>query len=232
MIIPAFNEEEALPGVLKELSGSDLALDILVVDDGSIDATATVARSSGAHVLRLPFNLGVGAALRAGFRFAVERGYERAVQFDADGQHDPTEIPGLLRALDSGADLVVGTRFGNEERTYQVRGLRRGAMSILRQGVRLLVGRRFTDASSGFRAYSRPMLEFFARSYPDEYLGDTVEALLIGSYHGFTIVERPVRMRPRQGGEPSSRGLRLVYHYLRVLLVMVVTASRQMRRAQ
>lgn len=231
IIIPAYNEEESLPGVLKELSVVVADVDVVVVDDGSSDGTAEVARQSGARVLRLPFNLGVGAALRTGFRFAVDRSYDRAVQFDADGQHDPEEIPALLAALDAGADLAVGSRFASEERSYEVGGVRRGAMGLLRQGVRLLVGRRFSDTSSGFRAFSRPLLEFFARTYPDEYLGDTVEALLLGSYHGFRIVERPVRMRSRQGGEASSRGLRLIYHYLRVLLVMVATASRRMRRA-
>lgn len=220
VIIPAFNEAATLPAVLSELSRSQ-DLDVLVIDDGSEDRTAEVARAAGVTVLQLPFNLGIGGALRTGFRYAVDRGYERAVQLDADGQHDPALIRSLLDALD-GADLVIGSRFAGEAHSYDPGRTRRRAMRILQTTLRMLSGRQFTDTSSGFRAFGRPVLEYFARSYPVEYM-ESVEALMAAHYEGFTIREIPTRMAHRQGGQPSNRRLKLVYHYVRVLTTLLVT---------
>jgi glycosyltransferase involved in cell wall biosynthesis len=161
VILPAYNEEGPLPGVLLELARWCPDLDVLVVDDGSRDNTAAVARSAGVAVARLPFNLGVGGALQTGFRYAVDHGYERAIQFDADGQHDATQVPVLLRALDEGADLVIGSRFADGGCDYGVGRVRGGAMGVLRLAVRLLSGRAFSDTSSGFRAFSAPLLEYY-----------------------------------------------------------------------
>lgn len=226
VILPAFNEEEALAGVLDELARQCPDLDVLVVDDGSSDRTTDVARAHGVPVAVLPFNLGVGAALQTGFRYAVSHGYGRAIQFDADGQHDPTQVPALLAALDEGADLVIGSRFAAPQAgtEYEVGRMRGGAMAILRVAVRLLSGRRFSDTSSGFRAFSAPLLSFYAADYPNEYLGDTVEALLLACQAGFHVVEVPVTMRVRAGGTPSTRNVRLAYHYLRVLLSLLSRA--------
>jgi glycosyltransferase involved in cell wall biosynthesis len=228
LIIPAFNEAEALPGVLAELDELDLDHDVVVVDDGSTDGTAAAARAGGATVLELPFNLGIGGALRAGFLYAVRNGYERAVQFDGDGQHDPAEIAGLLGALDDGADMAVGSRFAGTASSYEIGRVRARAMGVLRAAVRGLSGQSFTDTSSGFRAFRRPVLDFFARSYPSEYM-ESVEALVLASFNGFSITEIPVHMRGREGGEPSHQRWRLVYHYMRVLLVLTASASRRGR---
>lgn len=235
IILPALNEEEALSDVLRELARVCPDLDVLVVDDGSTDGTADVARSQGVPVAVLPFNLGVGGALQTGFRYAVRHGYGRAIQFDADGQHDPTQVPALLAALDDGADLVIGSRFAAPEAgsEYDVGRLRGGAMGILRVAVRLLSGRRFSDTSSGFRAFSAPLLAFYATEYPNEYLGDTVEALLLACQAGFRVVEVPVTMRVRAGGTPSTQNLKLAYHYLRALLSLLSRAPIHRReRAQ
>ena len=231
VILPALNEEAALTDVLRELALACPGLDVLVVDDGSTDATADVARAEGVPVAVLPFNLGVGGALQTGFRYAVAHGYERAVQFDADGQHDPTQVPALLGALDDGADLVVGSRFaapaaGQEYRVGRMRG---GAMGVLRVAVRLLSGRRFSDTSSGFRAFSARLLDFYATEFPNEYLGDTVEALLLACQAGFRVVEVPVSMRPRAAGTPSTQNVRLAYHYLRALLSLLSRAPVRRR---
>ena len=230
VVIPAFNEEAALPEVLGGLAHHCPDLDVLVVDDGSRDATAAAARAAGVAVAVLPYNLGIGGALRTGFRYAVRHGYERAVQFDGDGQHDPAEVPLLLAALDEGADMVVGTRFaGGRDTDYQVGTVRRTAMRLLHVGVRVLSGRDFSDTSSGFRAFSRPMLELFARQYPVDYL-DSVEALLVACNAGMRVVEVPVRMRSRVAGVPSTRNVKLVYHYVRLLVVMAASATRRSRR--
>jgi len=226
VILPALNEEAALTGVLKELARDCPELDVLVVDDGSTDGTADVARTEGVPVAVLPFNLGVGGALQTGFRYAVAHGYRRAIQFDADGQHDPSQVPALLAALDDGADLVIGSRFAAPEQgaEYDVGRLRGGAMAVLRVAVRILSGRSFSDTSSGFRAFSAPLLDFYAASYPNEYLGDTVEALLMACQAGYTVVEVPVTMRVRAAGTPSTQNLRLIYHYLRALVSLLSRA--------
>jgi glycosyltransferase involved in cell wall biosynthesis len=227
VILPALNEEGALRQVLRELHLYCPSLHVLVVDDGSIDDTAVVARSEGAAVARLLFNLGVGGALQTGFRYAVAHGYGQAVQFDADGQHDATQVPVLLTALDEGADLVIGSRFAEAGCDYGVGRIRGGAMGILRVAVRLLSGRSFSDTSSGFRAFSAPMLECYSTTYPVEYM-ESPEALLLACQRGFRVVEVPVRMRPRAAGSPSNQHFRLAYHYVRALVAMFSQAGRRL----
>jgi glycosyltransferase involved in cell wall biosynthesis len=226
VIIPAYNEQDALPGTVSELRAQHPDLDVVVISDGSTDQTAEVARSLGVRVLDLPFNLGIGGALRTGFRFAVREGYDAAVQFDADGQHDPAHIKALTHALEEGADMVVGSRFAETSAHYDVGGTRRGAMRVLQIVVRLVSGRRYSDTSSGFRGFNRDVLTFFSRNYPSEYM-ESVESLILATFEGFDVVEVPVDMRQRSAGVASSRRLRLAYHYLRLLLVLGSNASRR-----
>lgn len=228
-IIPAYNEELALPAVLDELQAAHPTFDIVVIDDGSRDRTAEVARRPGVTVLRLPFNLGIGGALRMGFRYAVEQGYDRGFQFDADGQHEAGQVPLLLAELDAGADMAIGSRFAGEG-DYRVGRSRGLAMGFLRWGLKRLSGRRFTDTSSGFRAFDRRVLELFAAEYPAEYM-ESVEALVIALRDGCDVREVPVRMRERAAGQPSNRRFRLVYHYLRLLVVLVASPRRSARPA-
>lgn len=228
VIIPAYNEELALPDVLGSLAARE-DLDVVVVDDGSSDRTSRVAAEGGATVVTLPFNLGIGGALRCGFRYAVRSGYERAVQFDADGQHDVAALRAILAPLDDGADLVIGSRFTDGSGAYAVGRARGSAMGMLRRVVKLLSGRTIMDTSSGFRAFSRPMLEYFARTYPYEYM-ESVEALLSAMNAGFEVIEVPVVMHSRTAGEASTVRFRLVYHYLRVMLMLVVKMRRRRPR--
>jgi glycosyltransferase involved in cell wall biosynthesis len=199
-------------------------VDVVVVDDGSTDGTGAIARSMGVVVLTLPYNLGIGGALRTGFRYAVEKGYDAAVQLDADGQHDPALVHVLLDAL-AEADMVIGSRFSEGHAGYQVGRVRRLAMRSLELTVRLLTRRRFTDTSSGFRAFRRPVLEYFALTYPSEYM-ESVEALVDVTTRGFRVVEVPISMNERVAGEPSAMHLRLGYHYVRVIAMLLVTARR------
>ncbi|MED5599758.1 MAG: glycosyltransferase family 2 protein [Actinomycetota bacterium] len=218
VIIPAFNEADALPGVLAELVRHNPDHDLVVVDDGSTDDTAVVARAAGATCLRLPFNLGIGSALRLGFRYVVEHDYDRAYQFDADGQHDASQVEPLLAGL-TDADMVIGSRFIGE-RGYRVGRSRGIAMALLRRLVTWICGQNFTDTSSGFRAFRRPVLELFATEYPAEYM-ESVEALVLAVRRGFTVGEVPVMMHNRAGGRASNRNLRLAYHFVRLLIVLV-----------
>jgi glycosyltransferase involved in cell wall biosynthesis len=230
IVIPAFNEEEALPGTLKELRDHLPEFDAVVVDDGSTDATVAVARAAGALVVPLPFNLGVGGAVRAGLRWAEQQGYDRVVVIDADGQHDPVGVGALIGALDAGADMAIGSRFAPGAPPYHVGRFRAGAMRMLRVVVQRVAKQHFTDVTSGFRAFDRPVLELLARSYPAEYLADTVEALLMVAWAGFRIDEVPIAMRTRAGGRPSSRRFVLVVDYMRLLIAILSAGYRHTRK--
>ncbi|MEM7141427.1 MAG: glycosyltransferase family 2 protein [Actinomycetota bacterium] len=225
VVIPAFNEEATLPDVLRQLRNERPDLDIVVVDDGSVDRTAAVTRAEGVPCVPLPFNLGIGGALRAGYRYAADNGYARAVQFDADGQHRADQIQVLLDALDAGADMAVGSRFAAGG--YEVGKGRGAAMSLLRVGVRLLTRQRFSDTSSGFRAVQGSLLGVFATEYPVEYM-DSVETLVSACRAGYVVTEVPALMRERAGGVPSQRPFRLVYHYARLLVALIGSPRRAM----
>jgi glycosyltransferase involved in cell wall biosynthesis len=229
IIMPALNEEESLPAMLKELREVVDDHDVLVIDDGSADATSDVARRAGAVSAQLPFTLGVGGAVRVGLHYAQRNGYDRAVVIDADGQHDPAGITALLDALDRGSDMAVGSRFVAGTAQYPVGRIRRQAMRFLASIVRFLTRQRFSDVTSGFRAFDRPVIELLARDYPVEYLADTVEALLIVRYAGFRVDEVPISMRPRAAGLPSTRRVKLVVDYLRLLIGILGSASRRAR---
>jgi glycosyltransferase involved in cell wall biosynthesis len=229
VIIPAYNEEAALPETLATLKAVPATLDVIVVDDGSVDGTRAAAAGAGARVVSLPFNLGVGSAVRTGLRFARERGYERAVIFDADGQHDAGDIAHLLQALDDGADVALASRFAAGADAYPVSRLRRWAMRFLARIVRHLTGQQFSDPTSGFRAFDRAAIELLAREYPVEYLADTVEVLLIVSNAGLRIQEVASTMRVRTAGQPSNRRIRLVINYLRVIVGLAGAATFRSR---
>lgn len=226
LVVPALNEERSVGTVVQ--AGRRLDYDVCVVDDGSIDSTADRAAAAGAQVLRLPVNLGVGGALRCGFRWALAHGYETVVQVDADGQHDPALVAGLLDALrDSGADMVIGSRFANGAGPYPVRGVRRMAMRILSARVRRVAGVQVLDSSSGFRAIRRPLLDRFAAEYPVEYLGDTVEALIEAGCAGAKIVEHPIAMTKRVHGSGRASAIASVWYVLRVIVAIELQHKRR-----
>jgi glycosyltransferase involved in cell wall biosynthesis len=234
--MPAWNEEESVAMVVKEAQAAVPEADILVVDDDSADLTAAAARQAGADVIRNVFNLGVGGAMRVGFRHAARRGYSVVVQVDADGQHDPRDIPRLIQCLDEARGdvgstseephVVIGARFAGVGR-FPVPRARRVAMRMLSSYLSRLTGTELTDVTSGFRAYNRPAIELFARTYPAEYLSDTVESLVIASRAGARITQVPVSMRPRLAGTPSQSSWRAVGYLLRVSVMLVLERIRR-----
>jgi glycosyltransferase involved in cell wall biosynthesis len=225
LLVPAFNEERTVGAVVSD--ARELRYDVCVVDDGSTDATAVRAGEAGAHVLRLPVNLGVGGALRCGFRWALEHDYDTVVQVDADGQHDPAQAATLLDAMRaSHADMVVGSRFAAGAGPYRVRAVRRLAMRVLSARVRSATGVRVLDCSSGFRAIRRPLLDRFAAEYPVEYLGDTVEALIQAGRAGAGVVEHPIAMGARAHGAPSAGALASLWYVLRVVVAIELLYER------
>ncbi|MBD7979272.1 glycosyltransferase family 2 protein [Oerskovia merdavium] len=226
VVLPAWNEQEALPGVLDDVQATLPDADVLVVNDGSTDRTSQVARRGRAMVLDLPVNLGVGGAMRAGYKFAQREGYDVAVQLDADGQHDPAEVASLLRVMaEEQADVVIGARFAGEG-AYSVRGPRRWAMRVLSLVLSRVANTRLTDTTSGFKASNRRAIELFAREYPAEYLGDTVESLVISARSGLRVRQVGVSMRPRAGGTPSHNPVKAAVFLARAVLALLIALTR------
>lgn len=223
--IPALNESDTVTDVVASVKAAVPEATVLVIDDGSTDDTAERAADAGAAVAQLPFNVGVGGAMRTAFLFARENGYRAVVQVDADGQHDPAYIQSLLSGLDS-ADVVVGSRF-SQDSSYSVRGPRKWAMNVLSAVLSKVTGSTLTDTTSGFRAAGPQAIELFARTYPSEYLGDTVESLIIASRAGLDVAEVPVQMQPRQGGSPSHGPMRSTLYLGRALLALMVAVTRK-----
>ena len=203
VIVPAFNEQESISAVLRTLLDNDYQ--ILVVDDGSVDQTRLIAQGAGVSVLTLPFNLGVGGALRAGFKFAVRNQYRAVVQVDADGQHDASQIVSLIEtANESGAHLVLGSRFQRSAESMTVPVVRRQVMRLLSALASRATGTTITDATSGFRLIQDPLLSEFAKVFPSYYLGDTYEALISAGKAGFVVREIPTVIVNRTHGTSSA----------------------------
>lgn len=228
IVLPAFNEEESVAAVVREVNATIPGVTCLVVDDGSKDRTAVVAEEAGAIVVSLPYNLGVGAAMRVGFRYALDNGFRNVVQVDADGQHDPASVRELVAGLDE-ADLVLGARFAGEGE-YRASFLRRAAMRMLAIVLTGVTGTRLTDATSGFKASGPKAVRLFAEHYPAEYLGDTVEALVIASRARCVVRQVPVAMRPRSGGRPSHNPVKSAVYLARAMMALVFALTRS--RAQ
>ena len=223
--MPARNEEAAVGGVVAEIRAFDPGLDVVVLDDGSTDATAEVARAAGAYVVRLPFNLGIGAAVQTGFKFALEHGYDLAVRVDGDGQHDPTELPRLLAVIDRDeADVVVGSRFVAGTVGHRGPRSRRIGIVFFARLVSMLTRQRVTDTTSGFQALNRRGIAIFAADYPHDY--PEVEATVMVHKHRLRLVEVPVRMREREHGESSITTLRSIYYMFKVTLALLVGMLR------
>ena len=222
--MPAFNEEASVGAVVREVFAAIPHVEILVVDDGSADTTAKEAIAAGALVAILPFNLGVGGAMRTGFRYAIENGFTNVVQIDSDGQHDPRGVPALLAELAT-ADLVLGARFAGAG-DYRATGPRQWAMVALASILSHTSRTQLTDTTSGFRASGPRAVALFAEHYPAEYLGDTIEALVIASRSGLVIRQVPVAMRQRAGGVPSHNPFRAAAYLARAGLALVFAMIR------
>lgn len=224
IVMPAHNEEEALSATLVEVQQKLPEATILVVNDGSTDNTSDVARAGGALVLDLPFNLGVGGAMRLGFKYAAANSFEAMVQLDADGQHDPANVPALIESLRN-ADVVIGARFAGVG-DYAVRGPRKWAMKALSSVISTLLGTKLADTTSGFKAHGPAAINLFKDDFPAEYLGDTIEALIIGHRAELKFAQVPVAMRERLAGEPSQNGITSAIYLVRAFLALMLAFIR------
>jgi glycosyltransferase involved in cell wall biosynthesis len=226
-VVPAYNERATIAGVVDALHRKTPQLDVLVIDDGSTDATAELAENAGAKVLRMPFNVGIGGAVQAGFKYAAENGYDYMVQVDGDGQHDPGEISKLFAAIHGpyGADMICGSRFATET-GYMAPISRRTGIHLFAFLLSRLLRQPVTDPTSGFRLYERRAITLFARDYPHDY--PEVEAVLMLHHHRLTMREVPVRMLQRGGGASSITGSGKSFYYMvKVLLALFVGLGRR-----
>ncbi len=224
VVMPAWNEEQSVARTVTELREVQPRYDVLVIDDGSGDGTAAQAEAAGALVCRLPYNLGVGGAMRAGYRYALRHGYDVAIQVDADGQHDPAYLDKLVARL-AEHDLVIGARFAGEG-DYPAHGPRRWAMLLLAKVLSRLARTRLTDVTSGFRVTNRRAIRVFATHYPAEYLGDTVESLVIALRTGLRVGQEPVAMRSRVAGRASQSPLKSTLYLVRAMVALLLALVR------
>ena len=220
IIIPAFNEEAAIVGVIHGIRAAMPGVPVLVLDDCSQDSTLAVARAAGAEVIALPHHLGLGGLVQTGYKLAFSLGYEYVIRVDGDGQHDPQDIPKIYEQLrTSGAEMVIGCRV-NSENGWKTGLVRRLGIQFFRAVLRPILGRPVNDPTSGFVGVNRAALQVFAGSFPLEY--PEIEALVVLQRKRFRFEEVPVRMQPRRTGRSSITAIKSLYYIAHVLLGVFV----------
>ncbi len=225
VIIPALNEEGSVGKVVKEVKEHLPQIDILVVNDGSSDLTSEKAKEAGAVVLDLPFNLGIGGAMQAGYQYAFEKSYDIAIQVDGDGQHDPKEIGKLIKTLEEKKlDMAIGSRFIGDL-GYRSSMMRRVGISIFSKVISIIVRQKITDPTSGFRVANRKAIQLFAFDYPQDY--PEPEVLVLLHKCGLKMAEVPIGMNERYAGESSITTIRSIYYMVKVLLAIFVDCFKK-----
>jgi glycosyltransferase involved in cell wall biosynthesis len=228
ILVPAFNEEGAIGGVVGSIQQIMPGIPVLVVDDGSADATVSHARAAGAEVLSLPHHLGLGGCVQAGYKLAYELGFEYVIRLDGDGQHDPRDIPRLFETLQtSGCEMVIGSRF-IEQNGSETSLLRNLGIRFFRLVLWPILGKPVRDPTSGFVGVNRRALQVFGRSFPLEY--PEIEALVVLQRRKFRFEEIPCKMRPRATGRSSITPLKSIYYIVHVLLGVFVNILKYERR--
>ena len=227
VIIPAFNERHSIEQVIHSLDEiRSEQLDVLVVNDCSTDETGKLAEQTGkAVVVNLSSNLGIGGAVQTGFMYARERGYDCAVQFDGDGQHKAAEIPKLISPVEKGeADMVIGSRFTEPHDGFRSSSSRRLGIKVFQLLIRMIIGEKIADSTSGFRAYNKASIALLADHYPDDF--PEPEAIIILGRNGFRIREVFTEMQQRQSGLSSIIGIKSIYYMIKVSLSMIISGIR------
>ena len=228
VIIPAYNESENIERVITHLQEVNSEVDYLVVNDCSTDSTKKILQNIHANYINLPVNLGIGGAVQAGYVYALENGYDVAIQMDGDGQHNPEYINRLVEPIANGeADSVIGSRFIDKE-GFQSSGLRRFGINFLSLLIKMTCRIRVYDVTSGFRAVNRKYIKFFSTEYAQDY--PEPEAIVTSTLDGARIKEIPVIMSERLGGTSSINGLKTAYYMIKVSLSVLITRITTARR--
>ncbi len=226
VILPALNEGQSIATTVQSIQSHIPTADVVVINDGSNDNTAQQAESVGAIVLNMPYNVGIGAAVQTGFKFAAEQNYDIVVRNDGDGQHAPDGIKRLLASIKSdAADVVIGSRFVGETGDYGTPLARRMGITILATLLSKITGQKITDPTSGFCAFNRKAILLFAKLYPHDY--PEPEAIVISHRTGLRQIEIPVTMKPREHGNSSITPVRSVYYMIKVVLAILINLLRQ-----
>lgn len=226
IIIPAYNEEENIAKVLKDIKESNPDADILVVNDGSTDNTSKIAKQMAAMVLDIPFNMGYGGAIQTGFRFATEYGYDFVVTLDGDAQHDPYSVKNLIESMEQeGADVVIGSRF--IEGTYKMGIAKKIGVWLFSKIARLYTGMKFTDPTSGFQLFNSNVFSHLSKG--DNYPLDYPDVNIIMALHKmrFKVVEAPVRMMEKPNGKSMHSGLKPMVYVIKMILAVVMVWVRR-----
>jgi glycosyltransferase involved in cell wall biosynthesis len=225
VIIPAYNEENSIASVIGQIRCYAPEADVLVINDGSVDATSERAVEAGARVVNLPFNLGIGGAMQTGYIYAEYHCYDIAIQVDADNQHDPSYIYNLIQPIiDNSADMVIGSRYAGET-PYKSTALRRTGMIFFTFLIKLLTNRWIKDTTSGFRAVNKDIIHLFAADYPVDY--PEVDVLVKLYKKKFRVIELPVKMKARETGKSSITPVRSIYYMIKVTLSLIIETVKQ-----
>lgn len=232
VLIPAFNEERNIGRVLKEIRSLNIDLDIVVINDGSRDKTAAVVEEEGEKVITLPFNLGYGGALQTGFKYAAAMGYNYIVQFDADGQHDPGDIPIIINQLRTGLpDIVIGSRFlGNGSLSTGL--MKKSAISVFRFLIKISTGVRITDPTSGLQGLTNRAFSYYAAlgNYPEDF--PDADTLIYMILSGYRVNEVPANMRERMSGKSMHVGFKTIFYFVKMLVSILVVLLREKTKAE
>ena len=222
IIVPAYNEQDCILNTVNQCIGA--GYDYVVINDGSTDSTLDICKENNLNVLDLKSNLGIGGAVQAGHKYAIEKGYEIDVQFDGDGQHDINYVSTLIEQISKGSDIVVGSRFikGHESK-FQSSFMRRAGIKWLSKLIRFTTGKRVTDPTSGFRACNVNAINLFAQHYPTDY--PEPESIVSALKAGLKVADCPVEMKPRQGGQSSINALSSVYYMIKVTIAMLIAGA-------
>ncbi|AEB07234.1 glycosyl transferase family 2 [Coriobacterium glomerans PW2] len=223
IIIPAYNEAECILTTARAVEAA--GYDYVIVNDGSHDETLEICKENGLNVVDLPLNLGIGGAVQTGHKYAQRYGYSIDVQIDGDGQHDPKYLPSLIKAIESGADLVIGSRFLNHSTGFRSTFFRRIGIGWLSKWIKVLTGKIITDPTSGFRACGERAIDLFCESYPVDY--PEPDSIATALRKGLNVQEIPVEMRERQGGVSSIGGFSGVYYMVKVTLAIWIACMNR-----
>lgn len=224
IIIPAYNESESIKTVIEDVRQFEDEFDFVIINDCSLDNTSQIARGMGANVIDLPVNLGIGGCVQTGYKYALKKGYDIAVQFDGDGQHDASYLCDMYKFMkDSGADMVIGSRFINKT-GFQSSALRRLGIKIITFAIKITTGKTITDATSGFRMANKNIIKLFASDYPVDYPESETNAIVLRK--GYKVEEMPVEMKERVGGVSSITMKKALYFMPKVVLAILINRFR------